>query len=269
MNLNIPNIGEFAVTPPDQKPSSAADNSAAPALEPLADADIARLEALLDKLPAPLQPLDVCALDGFLCGVLLQPRRPGPGDWLPHVFDIDARPAPASKGLDELRALVLRRHAELDRAIGNREWFDPWIYQLEGDGSAGAGSADDADAADGGAPPNECMLPWVAGFAAAMEAYPDLMALTDPELVEPLALVFMHFAPEDLEDADALLAVIETLEPASDLAEAVQDLVRALMLMADVTRPRGLVPKSNKSTPPKRSNTPHGPARSFSQNRRR
>ena len=36
----------------------------------------------------------------------------------------------------------------------------------------------------------------------------------------------------------ALVAVIQTLEPPSDLAEAVQDIVRALMLMADVTRPR-------------------------------
>jgi uncharacterized protein len=262
MNMNVPNSGEFAVNPPDRKPPSAADIGAAPAPQPLADADIARLEALLDSLPAPLQPLDVCALDGFLCGVLLQPRRPGPDHWLPHVFDIEARPAPAGKSLDELRALVLRRHAELDHAISTRQWFDPWIYQLAGEG----------DDAEDGAPPNECMLPWVAGFAAAMEAYPDLMAMTDPELVEPLALVFMHFAPEDLEDADALLAVIETLEPASDLAEAVQDLVRALMLMADVTRPQGAAPKSNKANKanaPKRSNTPHGPARSFSQNRRR
>jgi uncharacterized protein len=253
--LNIPNSGEFAVNPPDRK-SLPGDP------KPLADADIARLETLLDSLPAPLQPLDVSALDGFLCGVLLQPRRPAPMDWLAHVFDIEARPAPTSPALDELRALVLRRHAELDHAISTRQWFDPWIYQLATEGDGGRDG-------DGGAPPNECMLPWVAGFAAAMEAYPDLMALTDPELVEPLALVFMHFAPEDLEDADALLAVIDTLEPAGDLAEAVQDLVRALMLMADVTRPQGAAPKSNKSGAAQRSNTPHGPARSFSQNRRR
>ena len=82
------------------------------------------------------------------------------------------------------------------------------------------------------------MLPWVAGFAAAMEAFPALMAIDSPDLVEPLALLFMHFEAQDLEDADALLAVIETLEPPQDLAEAVQDVVRALMLIADVTRPR-------------------------------
>jgi uncharacterized protein len=94
----------------------------------------------------------------------------------------------------------------------------------------------------------------VAGFAAAMEHLPHLMAMTHPELVEPLALLFMHFDPEDLEDADDLLAVIETLEPPEDLGEAVQDTVRALMLIADVSRPRVAAPPKNrpKGPPPRR-----------------
>jgi len=70
-----------------------------------------------------------------------------------------------------------------------------------------------------------------------------------PDLVEPLALLYLHFDPADLEDADALAAVIETLEPPADLAEAVQDIVRALMLMADVTRPRAPAPSRG---PPRR-----------------
>lgn len=188
---------------------------------PLTDADMARLESLLDALPPPLQPLDLSALDGYLCGVLLQPQPVPAARWLAHVSDVDARPLPAGVDAGELHTLVQRRHAEIDAAIGARQWFDPWIYEI-----------DDAEL------PAEAVLPWVAGFAAAMEAFPALMALDDPALVEPLALVFMHFDPEDLEDADALLAVIETLEPPRDLAEAVQDLVRALMLIADVTRPR-------------------------------
>jgi uncharacterized protein len=212
--LTIPLSGETALTPLIHQ---------APA--PLSDTDLVRLEALLDGLPAPLQPLDVCALDGYLCGVLLQPRRPSPAQWLPLVLDIEGRPVPKNEAVHELQALVQRRHAELDQAISTRQWFDPWIYQLDGDAS-----------------PAECVLPWVAGFAAAMEAYPDLMANPDPELVEPLALLFMHFDAQDLEDADALLEVIETLEPPKDLGEAVQDLVRALMLIADVTRPRQTAP---------------------------
>ncbi len=201
----------------------------------LSDTELLRLETLLDGLPPPLQPMDVSALDGYLCGVLLQPRPVPAERWLPHVSDMDGRPAPAGPALDELQALVRRRHAELDQAIAQRQWFDPWIYQLE-----------DADG------PSESVLPWVAGFAAAMDAFPGLMAMSDTELVEPLALLFMHFDPDDLEDADALLEVIETLEPPSDLAEAVQDIVRALMLMADVTRPRAPAPRPARTPRPAR-----------------
>jgi uncharacterized protein len=213
----------------------------------LTDTDLARLEALLDSLPAPLQPLDICALDGFLCGVLLQPQRVALHGWLPLVTDIDGReaaPTAPAAALQELHGLVQLRYAELDTAIENRQWFDPWIYQLE----------DDAEASD-------CVLPWVAGFAAAMEHFPALMALSDPELVEPLALIFMHFEADDLEDADALLAVIETLEPPAELADAVQDIVRALMLMADVTRPlkkpAGGAPAARKA----RTRSTHKPTR--------
>ena len=211
------------MTPPIQQ------SATAPA--PLSDTDIQRLETLLDGLPAPLQPMDVCAVDGLLCGALLQPKRVPAERWLALVCDVDARSAPPGPALDELRALLGRRHAELDRAIGQRQWFDPWIFQLDEDAS-----------------PSDSVLPWVAGFAAAMEAFPSLMALGDAELVEPLALLFMHFDPEDLEDADALMEVIATLEPPEDLAEAVQDIVRALMLIADVTRPRATKP----APPPRR-----------------
>ncbi len=219
---------------------------------PLTDADLERLQNLLDALPEPLEPLDVSALDGYLCGVLLQPRPVPAEQWLKWVSDVEGRPAPPGTALDELQALVRRRHAEIDHAIAQRDWFDPWIFPLddaEDDDSAGDDDEDN--------PPQDAVLPWVAGFAAAMDAFPALMASPDPALIEPLALLYLHFDPEDLEDADALLAVIETLEPPADLPEAVQDLVRALMLMADVTRPRavkpGLRPRANtrKGPPPR------------------
>ena len=191
------------------------------------DDEISRLQTLLDTLPAPLEPLDVSALDGYLCGVLLQPRRVAEAAWLPVVADLEGRPAPPSPALEELHTLARQRHALIDRAIEHRDWFDPWIFQLDED-----------DDGQTGTDPSESVLPWVAGFAAAMERFPALMDSPDPDLIEPLALLYLHFDAADLEDADALLAVIETLEPPADLGEAVQDLVRALMLMADVTRPR-------------------------------
>ena len=204
---------------------------------PLDDKDLERLGALLDALPAPLEPLDVSALDGFLCGVLLQPRPVPAAQWLPCVTDIEGRPAPPGPAVTELLALAQRRHAELDQAIGQRQWFDPWVFPLDEEDS-----------------PTDSVLPWVAGFAAAMDRFPALMAVDDPELVEPLALLYLHFDPADLEDAEALSAVIETLEPPADLAEAVQDMVRAVMLIADVTRPRQAArPASPRRPPPRRA----------------
>lgn len=193
-------------------------------LAPLTDSEVAELDERLTRVPPPLDALDTSALDGFLCGVLLQPHRVSVDRWWPWVVDVDARPWPAGAdpdGLAALRNLVLRRHAELDHCIQSRQWFDPWVYEMD----------------DGSLPPTEMTLPWVVGFASAMEQFPDLMARHEPALLEPLAVLYAAFDPQDLEDADELLALIDTLEPAATLSEAAEDLVRSVLLLADVTRP--------------------------------
>lgn len=187
---------------------------------PLDDDELQQLEELLDQVPAPLEPLDLVMLDGYLCGVLLQPRPVPVARWLPHVVDIDGRAAPAGFPWAALEALVRRRHAELDRAIAGRQWFDPWVFELD----------DEAE-------PLETVMPWVAGFAAAMELFPDLMGMDSAETLEPMAVLYAAFDPDDLEDADALIEMIETLEPPADLAAAVEGLVTSTLLLADVSRP--------------------------------
>jgi uncharacterized protein len=186
----------------------------------LGDAELAELERLLDRIPAPAEPLDVMMLDGYLCGVLLQPRPVPEAQWWRHVVDVDGRPLPPGFDDEPLRQLVRRRHAELDAAIRDRQWFDPWVFELD----------DDED-------PLQTVMPWVAGFATAMEFFPALMHSDSPELAEPLAVLYRSFDPDDLEDADELLALIEELEPPADLAEAVEALVNSVLLLADVTRP--------------------------------
>jgi uncharacterized protein len=192
---------------------------------PLNDRELDELQALLDRVPAPLEALDVSMVDGFLCGVLLQPRRIAVARWLPHVTDADGRALPPRFDAARLTALVLRRHAELDAAIERRQWFDPWVFEMT--------EGDDDDDEGGGNP----VYPWVAGFATAVELFPDLMALDAGALSEPLALVYRHLEPDDLEDADELLAEIDSLEPPEDLSESVEGLVRATLLLADVSRP--------------------------------
>jgi uncharacterized protein len=203
-------------------------------MQPLAtnctDADIEELDRLLAGIHEPFHAMDTSALDGYLCGVLLQPVTISVQDWLPLIFDIDARAVPAHAAAHRITELACRRCTELHQAIEARQWFDPWIYE---------GEEDDLSAV-------EAQLPWVAGFAAAMDRFPGLMALDNPQLLEPLAVLYAAFDPEDLEDADELLPLIEALEPPTTLAEAAEDLVRSVLLLADVSRPRRREPAARR-----------------------
>ena len=187
----------------------------------MTEADIEALEALLDKVPAPLEPLDVSMLDGYLCAVLLQPIPLLPSQWLRYVTDIEGRALPSSYKAAPLHALVQQRHQELKQAIDERQWFDPWVFEMDDEAS-----------------PSETVFPWVAGFALGADMFPALMGLQAADLMEPLATIYMHLDADDLEDADALLAEIETLEPPEDLSEAVEGLVRSCLQLADISRPQ-------------------------------
>jgi len=149
----------------------------------------------------------------------VQPGRIAPARWLAHVADADARPMPPGHDAAPLLALVKRRHAELEAAIGQRRWFDPWVFEV--------------DAAEHPDPVRAAVFPWVAGVAAAFELFPGTMQLPPEATLEPLALLYQHVDADDLEDADELLAEIDSLEPPADLTEAVEQLVRAILLLAD------------------------------------
>jgi uncharacterized protein len=229
-------------------------------IAPWPERDIDQLQTLLDRVPAPLEPLDVSMLDGFLCGVLLQPRPVPEAQWLPHVVDVDGRALPPKFDAHTLHELVRRRHADLNEAIGRRLWFDPWVFEMEGQAQEVGGGLQPHLEEDDDAPPAiDAVYPWVAGFATAVELFPGLMQLDEGELTEPLALLYRHLDADDLEDADALLAEIETLEPPEDLAAAVEELVRATLLLADVSRPMATLatgPSRTPGRPKPRGNAP-------------
>ena len=165
---------------------------------PLSDAELTELEQLLDSLPAPLEPLDISALDGYLCGVLLQPQPVPASQWLRWAGDVEGQALPPGPQAQRLATLAQRRHAELEQAIAQRQWFDPWVFEVDVEAEAQDLSASDLT------------LPWVAGFAAAMDRFSGLMAMDHPGLLEPLAILYAGFDPDDLEDADELLAWLAT-----------------------------------------------------------
>ncbi len=229
--------------PPPSRPKRAA----AAAVAPLGEREIAELQTLLDGVPAPLEPLDVSAVDGFLCGVLVQPEAIAPARWLPFLTDVDGRALPRGFDAQRLHALVQRRVDELRHAIERRAWFDPWVFETDAAEDDLADLDDDAaaEAVDDDEPPADdhvhregtaaaAVLPWVAGCTAALETFPALLGSDDAALTAPLALLYRHVGTDTLEEAAALDAEIETLAPPADLAVAVEELVRATLLLADV-----------------------------------
>jgi len=218
--------------------------------EPLNEAELEHLQALLDQVPAPLEPLDVSMLDGFLVGVLLQPKAVPAFQWTRHVLDSEeGRNPPERFDSRPLLALVKRRYQQLNQAIVDRQWFDPWVFELAFD--------EEDEEADDDANPSEVLFSWVAGFALATDVFPDLLREDAADLLEPLAAIFMHLDPEDLEDADDLLEEIETLEPPKDVSEAVESLVSACLMLADVSRPQAR-PAAPQRPPARRGPPPRG-----------
>lgn len=240
---------------PPPRPARPAAN-----LQPLSESELDELQAIIDRVPAPLEPLDVSMIDGFLCGILVQPNGVPPPRWLPHITDADGRALPAAFDTRRLFTLIERRYLELGDAIGRRQWFDPWVFELGDDAEDAEGAdnddhpADDVEDADvDPAPPEvDAVYPWVAGFATAVELFPALMRLDAKALTEPLALLYRHLGPDDLEDADDLLEEIDSLEPPADLTEAVEGLVRATLLLADVSRPLGAPAGQHRGGAPRR-----------------
>jgi uncharacterized protein len=269
--------------PPSRGAVAAADQD-------LSDAEFAELDAILAEIPEPLEPLDVVMLDGFLCGVIVQPTLLEVDAWLPYVFDAgghrwgEAEPAPEQL---RARALILRRHAALNRAIAEYGSFDPFILEAGDDevvdGSESALEAgvaegalgdnvDEGDKAGNVAAPipapfdpiGAALLPWVAGFEQAVHLLPGLADLDEPQVATTLARLF-RFLPDDDEATAALIARERPLE---SLEEAIGEVVACVAELYELTLPlrykveavRRAAPKVGRNDP-----CPCGSGRKFKQ----
>lgn len=213
--------------------------SRTPLARPLSDREIDELEAALAALPEERDGFDVAMLEGYLVGLLLQPKVVMPSAWLPPIFAapegepmIPGDLAHVQRVLD----LVMRRYNTLAAHILAREPFDPIVYDVE--------------PADGTPATREQELTalwlWAAGFVAAMHEFPAVFDLADEndDLSETLVHILRHLPvdPEDDgEDAQAMRAeraLIDREHPLDDLDHAIGAVVDAVMDIADITRPR-------------------------------
>ena len=205
---------------------------------PLSDREIDELDQALSVLPADRESLDVAMLEGYLVGVLLQPRDVMPAEWLPPIF---AAPAgepmiPGGEGqAQRVIDLITRRHDTLAAHIEARDPFDPIVYDVKAEDGVPTSPQQELAA----------LWSWAAGFLAAMQAFPAVFELADDndDLSETLVHILRHLPvdpDDDGEEAEAMReerAHIDREHPLDDLDFAIVTMVDAVMDIADITRP--------------------------------
>jgi uncharacterized protein len=195
----------------------------------LGDAEFQELDELLAATPEPLQAMDAVMLDGYLCGLLVQPVLIAPPQWLPWVFDADGRALPEGSDAvahERARALTLRRHTALNRALLEEGWFHPLILEdAEGDTAVDAAVPN---------PVSHALMPWVAGFQDACARFPALLELDDPAVAPALARLFRHL-PAETDEERELIATLDRELPLVSLDDAIEELVAAVADLADLT----------------------------------
>jgi uncharacterized protein len=218
----------------------------------LTDNEFAELDDLLHATPEPLEPLDAVMLDGFLCGVLVQPALIDSDQWMPFVFDSNGQELPQDADpawLARVQTLVTQRHAALNRAMAEHGWFDPLI--LEDDDSANPAepsSSDDAtappvdseDQASNAAfdqlpPISKALMPWVAGFLLATEHFPALTDMPDDAVHVAMARLYRHLPANSPEEVE-LVATLDRERPLRSMDQAIEELVVSVADLWDLTR---------------------------------
>lgn len=212
----------------------------------LTDAEFAELDELLATTPAPLQALDASMLDGYLCGVLAQPRLIEIDEWLPNIFDYDGGLLPADvdpQWLARIRALVERRHKALNRAMLEDGWFDPVVLDLdesENPADEVPPADEDAEAAAARAsyaamsPISRTLMPWVAGFQHACLCFPELADMPDDAVMAALARLYRHL-PAETDEEKEVIATLDREHPLKDLDDAIEELVVTVADLCDLT----------------------------------
>jgi len=206
----------------------------------LTDAEFAELDELLAQTPEPLEPLDAVMLDGYLCGVLVQPVLLEPATWLAHVFDFDGRPLPDdvdASWKERTTGLIVRRHVALNRAMLDDGWFDPLVLEFDDEHPREPLAEDQVDAMAGLSPVSQSLMPWVAGFQHATLCFPDLMEMPDDAVMAALARLFRHL-PAETDEEREIVATLDREHPLATLDDAMEELVVTVADLADLTRER-------------------------------
>lgn len=218
----------------------------------LSDAELDELADRLDATPAPAEPLDVLMLDGYLVGVLVQPRVVPVDEWLPPVFDLQGKGLPEGADaawLARTRELIERRRDALNAAISEDGWFDPLVADVER-----LPPVSEYDRVQ--LPISRTLMPWVAGFHWAQECFPGLGETDDDAVGLALARLYRHL-PVETEEAREIIATLDRDLALADIDAGIEDLVNAAVDLWDLTsKARFAVATVRRDTPKVGRNDP-------------
>ena len=196
----------------------------------LTDTELDELDTLLAVTPEPLQPLDALMLDGYLVGVLVQPRVVPVEQWLAPVFDLQGRALGSDADaawLARSRSLIERRHLALNAAISEDGWFDPLV--VDTDRAPPVSEYEPVQS-----PVSRALLPWAAGFHWAQECWPDLGDAEDDAIASALARIYRHL-PAETDEEREIVALLDREHPLASLDDGIEDLVLAAVDLWDLT----------------------------------
>jgi len=201
----------------------------------LNDQELDELDQLLGQVPEGLDPLDVVMLDGYLAGVIVQPRLIPVEEWLPPVFDLDGRARPFDMDpawLERTHGLIERRMAALNRGLAEEGWFDPILPQE-------VPEFEDSDSEDAKAwaelpEASRAVSGWVAGFQYALTLFSDLEQQADERIHEAVDRLLRHLPAED-DTQRAAAAAVQVSHPVSTVDEGVADMVSAVAELWELT----------------------------------
>ncbi len=204
---------------------------------PLNDDEFIELGELLASIPEPFEPMEADYLDGFLTALLCLPEEPSPSEWMPYLFDSQARENARLENDDEqdrLEELVYRRYRSIDTLLAQCKAIDPIIYEIEDDRGHPVKGYDSVAA----------VIPFALGFYEVINRW-DGLKETGNELIDSALLGILRHLPEDIAgDLAEIKADLDLESPIENLNQALEDIAVSVAEIVSVTR--GFVSREDK-----------------------
>jgi uncharacterized protein len=213
-----------------------------PAID-LSDAEVEELDRLLDEWGVAF---DVSAVDGFLCAVIVQPEPVSPPQWL-SVLRESAPGEASAVPFERIEALATRRHDALRAAIVEDGFFDPWVFGFDEQHPPAVSEYEPAARLP---VVSQALMPWVAGFQVGVEHFPALAQIEGSEVPAVLARLYRHLPAADALEQE-VVATLDRENPLAGLDEAIDDLVGAVVELADLSFARRYRVETVRRTAPK------------------